>query len=33
MSFYLHKSVAVGPFRFNFSGSGAGMSVDLAKDR
>ena len=29
MGFYLHKSVAVGPFRFNLSGSGVGMSVGV----
>jgi len=29
MGFYLHKSVAVGPFRFNLSGSGIGMSVGV----
>ena len=29
MGFYLRKSVAVGPFRFNLSGSGVGMSVGV----
>src|SRR5215203_5976187 len=29
MGFYLRKSVSVGPFRFNFSGSGVGMSVGV----
>jgi hypothetical protein len=29
MGFYLQKSVAVGPFRFNLSGSGVGMSVGV----
>jgi len=29
MGFYLRKSVAVGPFRFNLSNSGAGMSVGV----
>jgi hypothetical protein len=29
MGFYLHKSVAVGPFRFNLSGSGIGISVGV----
>src|ERR1043166_1466446 len=29
MGFYLHKSIAVGPFRFNLSGSGVGMSVGV----
>ena len=29
MGFYLHKSVAVGPFRFNLSSSGVGMSVGV----
>ncbi|MEA2238215.1 MAG: hypothetical protein QOC81_2939 [Thermoanaerobaculia bacterium] len=29
MGFYLHKSVAVGPFRFNLSGAGVGMSVGV----
>ncbi|MGH7485572.1 MAG: DUF4236 domain-containing protein, partial [bacterium] len=29
MAFYLRKSVAVGPFRFNLSGSGVGMSVGV----
>ena len=29
MGFYVRKSVAVGPFRFNLSGSGVGMSVGV----
>jgi hypothetical protein len=29
MGFYLRKSVSVGPFRFNFSGSGVGMSAGV----
>jgi hypothetical protein len=29
MSFYLRKSLSVGPFRFNLSGSGVGMSVGV----
>jgi hypothetical protein len=29
MSFYLRKSVSVGPFRFNLSGSGVGVSVGV----
>lgn len=29
MGFYLQKSIAVGPFRFNLSGSGVGMSVGV----
>ena len=29
MSFYLRKSVSVGPFRFNLSGSGLGVSVGI----
>jgi hypothetical protein len=29
MGFYLHKSIAVGPFRFNLSGSGVGTSVGV----
>lgn len=29
MGFYLRKSVSVGPFRFNLSGSGVGMSVGV----
>lgn len=29
MGFYLRKSVSVGPFRFNLSGSGAGLSVGI----
>jgi len=29
MGFYLRKSVSVGPFRFNLSGSGLGMSVGV----
>jgi hypothetical protein len=29
MGFYLRKSVSVGPFRFNLSGSGIGMSVGV----
>ncbi|HKS22636.1 MAG TPA: DUF4236 domain-containing protein [Thermoanaerobaculia bacterium] len=29
MGFYLRKSVAIGPFRFNLSGSGVGMSVGV----
>jgi len=29
MSFYLRKTVSVGPFRFNLSGSGVGMSVGV----
>src|SRR5258706_15819405 len=29
MGFYLRKSVAVGPFRFDLSGSGVGMSVGV----
>jgi hypothetical protein len=29
MGFYLRKSVSVGPFRFNFSGSGVGVSAGL----
>lgn len=29
MGFYLHKSVAVGPFRFNLSGSGSGSGVGV----
>jgi hypothetical protein len=29
MGFYLRKSVSVGPFRFNFSGSGVGVSAGV----
>ncbi|HXA18628.1 MAG TPA: DUF4236 domain-containing protein [Thermoanaerobaculia bacterium] len=29
MGFYLRKSIAVGPFRFNLSGSGVGISVGV----
>jgi Protein of unknown function (DUF4236) len=29
MGFYLRKSVSVGPFRFNLSGSGVGLSVGI----
>jgi hypothetical protein len=29
MVFYIRKSVSAGPFRFNFSGSGIGMSVGV----
>lgn len=29
MGFYLRKSISVGPFRFNLSGSGVGMSVGI----
>src|SRR5438128_242619 len=29
MGFYLRKSVSVGPFRFNLSGSGVGMSAGI----
>ena len=29
MGFYLRKSVSVGPFRFNLSGSGVGVSAGI----
>src|SRR5258708_36597627 len=29
MGFYLRKSISAGPFRFNLSGSGVGMSVGV----
>ena len=29
MGFYIRKSISAGPFRFNLSGSGLGMSVGV----